>query len=369
MKRFAGLFWLLTLLLILPLLAACETDPTEAPPTVGQSALVTTTLQPPLVTQTPVFTATLTPSDSPEPSITPTASNTPTPVSPSPTATATASPTIGAFIAEGGAENIRVREGPGIVDFDILISLPAGTEVGVLGVTENDAGEIWYQITYADEETGGFALGWVRSDLLAVDESIDFPVIAFGVQTEEPVAVAEDVEDASEESTPGTPSPPPAFETAVPAETYTPIPENEELDYTALSAINVRAEIGDVDACNTSVPRVTTDDTISIFWSWFVTDPELMQDHITTVDYLVTLNGSRLENWTQYRRPMFQDPEEDNNWTVYWYVPIGQLEAGTYTIEYLATWSEAISDGLADFGPGTPNEQETGNCTFVVVAS
>jgi hypothetical protein len=363
--------WPVLLLYCALALVGCEEDPTEEPPTISAAQLVTTTLQPPLVTQTPLFTATLTPSVSPTASATPTASSTPTPTTPPPTERPTPTPTLGGSVSEDGADTKRVREGPGTTDFDTPLSLVSGEPIGVLGYVDNDIGERWYQIAYLDEESGDYEIGWMRSDLVDIEDAEAVPEITFGLTTDpdaDGTPVAEDNEDSTLTTTPGTLPP---FETAVPEETYTPLPTDDtELDLTALSDLNIRAEPGNNRLCEVSqAPPVTDDDTISIFWSWFVTDPELMQDHIRTVDYQITLNGAVLEDWDRFRRPMFQDPEEDRNWTVYWYVPIGELEPGEYTLAYQATWSEAIFDGIADFGPGTDNETETGQCTFTVVAA
>lgn len=369
-RVFAPILFLSLMLVIV----GCEEDPTEEPPTISAAQRVTTTLQPPLVTQTPLFTATLTPSVSPTPSDIPTETNTPTQTSPPPTATFTPTPTLSGNVSVEGADNKRVREGPGITGFESPISLPGGQEIGVLGFVVNDLGEIWYQISYIDEDNGEIVTGWMRNDLVDVEDPDVIPELVLAEDGVEPATVDDGtaVEEDAEEQTPtATFETPPPFQTAVPEETYTPIPTDDaELDVTALSDLNIRARPGtDPPTCDTSQPVVTENDTISIFWSWFVTEPELMQDHITTVNYEITLNGAVLENWSQFRRPMFQDPEEDNNWTVYWYAPIGQLEAGEYTLGYRATWSAPISDGLAEFGPGTANEEETGQCTFTVAAA
>lgn len=361
----------LLFLCLVVVLVGCEEDPTEEPPTISAAQLVTTTLQPPLVTQTPMFTATLTPSVSPTASATPTASLTPTPTTPPPTDQPTPTPTLSGSVSEEGAENKRVREGPGIAGFTSPISLPAGQSIGILGYVDNDLGERWYQIAYLDDESGEYQTGWMRSDLVDVENIEAIPEIALAGTTEDDEAGTPVAADSDEATPRPTVETPPPFETAVPEETYTPFPtDSADLDLTTLSAVNVRAEPGNNRQCEVSKPAgITTDDTISIFWSWFVTEPELMSDHISTVDYQITLNGALLENWSQFRRPMFQDPAEDNNWTVYWYVPIGQLEPGEYTLNYRATWSDPISDGLAEFGPGTENEEETGQCTFSVVAA
>lgn len=364
-SRFVNKITILILsVILLGMVAACEASPNEDPPTVPVAARVTTTLQPPLplVTQTALFTATQTASMSPTPEDTATPSNTPSPQTPSPTASPTATATLSAAISEIGADNKRVREGPDAFDFEQVGSLPGGAEIGVLGFVINDRDETWYSITFFDED-GDLVSGWIRADLITIEDDSTIPELTFGTST----AVAEDTTVTPEEPAGPTPTPQP-FVTATPENTPTPFPTGATVEPDSLSSVNVRAEPGDVGQCAaTRVPN--SNDSISIFWSWFVYDAELMQDHLNTVDYVILLNGQRLENWDRFRGTMFQDPLEDGNWTVYWYVPIGRLDAGEYTLEYQATWSEEISDGRDDFGPGTDNEIESGRCTFVVIAN
>lgn len=343
--------------------AACEDNPPEEPPTISAAQLVTTTLQPPLplVTQTALFTATLTPSISPTPSNSPTPSATFTEAPPSPTIAPTATPTLAALISTEGAATKRVRQGPDAFDFDQVASLEAGTDIGVLGSVVNDRNETWYLITFTDEN-GDIISGWIRSDLVTIDDPNDIPEITFG---EDPLSTEAATEAATEGPTP-TPRP---FESATPAQTPTSIPTGTTIEPAELSSVNVRAEPGTVTRCETSSTSITTNDSISIYWSWFVYEPELMQDHISNVEYEILLDGFVIDDWDRYRGTMFQDPLENNNWTVYWYAPVGPLSAGEHTLEYRATWSEAISDGRDDFGPGTANEVESGRCTFIVIAA
>ncbi|PJF39836.1 MAG: hypothetical protein CUN55_13505 [Phototrophicales bacterium] len=342
-------------------IVACEEAPTEEPPTISAAQLVTTTLQPPLplVTQTALFTATLTPSISPTPSDTPTPSATFTEAPPSPTFTATPTPTLAGLISTTGAATKRVRRGPDAFDFEQIAALEAGAEIGVLGSVINDRGETWYLISFTDDEDN-IVTGWIRSDLVTLDDPNLVPEVTFGENTL-------DAENATESPTEGpTPTPRP-FESATPAQTASPTPTGATVEPSQLSNVNVRAEPGNPARCETSRPVITTNDTVSIYWSWFVYDPELMQDHISTVEYQILLDGFLITDWDRYRGTMFRDPLENNNWTVYWYAPVGQLSAGEHTLEYRATWSEPISDGRAEFGPGTANEIESGRCTFVVI--
>lgn len=341
--------WLLLIVIGLLVLVACEEEPTEEPPAIPRADQVTITL-PPIVSGTPRFTATLTPSISPTPTITLTASQTPTPQTPTSTLTPSPSPTLSAPIAgvEGAARNIR--GGPGL-DFDLVTQLTAGDEVGILGSVVGSDDEVWYLITFEDEE-GTLLEGWIRFDLVEA-ETLEVPTLV-------PTAAATNT--PADTVTASAPATAVAFETAVPENSPTPLPPGP-VTPSVLSEVNIRAAEGD-RGCQPAV--VSSDDSVSIFWSWWVTQPELMQDHVNNAQYEVLLNGQRLTNWEQYRTAMFEDPEENDNWTVYWYVPIGYLEPGTYTLDYRLTWSEPVNDGLRDYGPGTAREEETGSCTFRV---
>ncbi|RMF80242.1 MAG: hypothetical protein D6737_08640 [Chloroflexi bacterium] len=103
--------------------------------------------------------------------------------------------------------------------------------------------------------------------------------------------------------------------------------------------------------------------TIDVFWAWFAKTEEQLQDHIDNVNYEVRVNGVLLEDWRDFQQPI--EVRQGNFW-VFWFVPFGPLEAGDYEITYVVTWDRAISDGIDDFGPGTDNPFQTGNCTFTV---
>lgn len=103
--------------------------------------------------------------------------------------------------------------------------------------------------------------------------------------------------------------------------------------------------------------------TIDVFWAWFVTDADLIEQHLNAVTYEVRVNGRLLSNWQEHGQRTIP---AGNGFAKYWYVPFGPLEAGTYTITYRATWSQMITDGYDNFGPGSRNPVEEGSCTFVV---
>jgi hypothetical protein len=102
--------------------------------------------------------------------------------------------------------------------------------------------------------------------------------------------------------------------------------------------------------------------TIDIYWAWFMAASRYIEEHLAAVAYDVRINDEPLE-WRQFGLPVRQ---EGNSWVKYWYVPYGPLAAGDYIITFRTTWSEAISDGYEQFGPGTANPIEEGSCTFTV---
>jgi hypothetical protein len=102
---------------------------------------------------------------------------------------------------------------------------------------------------------------------------------------------------------------------------------------------------------------------IDVFWQWFATTPEQVQEHITAANYEVRVDGVLLN----YQGFVGNVRQEGPNYVVYWYVPFNQaLEAGQHRITYRLTWNEGITDGYALYGPGSNTLEETGSCTFTV---
>ncbi len=341
---FKQLRWVLVTGLIVVIgliLAACDPEPEEAPPTVPE--VVENTLQPPFITRTPLYTATLTPSMTFTPSTTPTASDTPTPTTP--TSTVTSTPTTPPKGTVSSSESrVIVREGPGR-EYPEVTRVDSGTLVDVLESDESAAREEWYRVRLVDED-GTIQEGWILGRLIQTDAAIPTagPTPTVGVTIG---------------------SPPPLTTAEV---SGTPIVFNTGTPPAEISEVNIWAYCEEYNGkvMNLSPRTARSDQTVSIYWSWFVTRPELMADHIAAVDYNVTVNGSRLQNWQQYATQMRRDARNNNNWTVYWYVPLGQLEPGEYTVEYRATWSKVVNDGLTDYGPDTTNTEDVGKCTFTV---
>lgn len=118
-----------------------------------------------------------------------------------------------------------------------------------------------------------------------------------------------------------------------------------------------------------ALPGVLYDtDSLTVFWSWFATTPELVQDHLATAQYEVVLSSDYA-----FRQPfpfVQVSPiteREDGNFWVFYTADLGNgFRPGDYRVDYYVTWNQAISDGIDDFGPGTATPSITSSCTFAV---
>ncbi|MEL7433748.1 MAG: hypothetical protein AAFN11_07360, partial [Chloroflexota bacterium] len=107
-------------------------------------------------------------------------------------------------------------------------------------------------------------------------------------------------------------------------------------------------------------------DTIVIFWSWFASTPELVQDHIDNANYEVFLSSEYV-----FRQPfpnVVVSPiteREDGNFWVFYTANLGDgFRPGEYNVSFYVDWDVAISDGFENFGPDTANEFFLSGCTF-----
>lgn len=313
--------WMIWLLLASFLvLAGCqEAAPAQpSPASNGDAAAlqVPTRTLAPIVSFTPRFTATPLPSATFTPSTTPSPTATPVPPTLTPTVSPTVTPTAAGVIRS--TENVNLRTGPG-TDYDIVMSVRPGTEVGVLGVQTDANGREWYKVALSDED-GEVRYLWALGALV----NTDFAALSSLAET------------------------PPATSSAAP----TPEPNRVEiLAYCQLKGVRP--------------PRPKTTDDVFIEWSWFVTRPEYMDEHLLNANYEVRLDGKLLENWERYATEMIR---EGGLWFTYWYYPVGKLQPGEHRVDFRLTWDEAITDGYERFGPGTANEVDQGSCTFTVVA-
>lgn len=120
------------------------------------------------------------------------------------------------------------------------------------------------------------------------------------------------------------------------------------------------------DSLGEAAPTVTPGQTIGVVWSWYATTFDLLRDHLFAAQYEVTLDRTSLAGWSLVTQ--VENSAVDSGYpTMYWYTPLGQtLAAGEHTISYELTWTEAISDGLQDYGPETERLTENGTCSFSV---
>ncbi|MCD4686613.1 MAG: SH3 domain-containing protein, partial [Anaerolineae bacterium] len=240
---------------LLLILTACDPvdEGTPAPiATEGQVVLnLPTRTLPPIVSETPRFTATPIPSLTFTPSITPTPTLTAVPPTLTLTPTPTLTPTVSGKVRS--VENVNLREGPGI-DYDIVATAPPGTDIGVIGIQTDEKGNDWFKVAYTDDE-GEILTVWVLAALV----DTDYRTIV-GLVTPEP----------GTETTPR------------PAATRAP----ERVEILAYCVQK-----------GAPVPRPTTNDNVFIEWSWYVRQEDLMDQHLEHATYEVLLDGEPLDNW------------------------------------------------------------------------
>lgn len=109
-------------------------------------------------------------------------------------------------------------------------------------------------------------------------------------------------------------------------------------------------------------------DSLTVFWSWFAATPELVQEHIAAAQYSVRF-WSPFNGVQTFSRVTVSDivQREDGNYWVFYFVNLGPgFKHAQYAVNYEVSWSQAISDGFEQFGPGTANEKLDGACDFTV---
>jgi len=398
-------------LLVLITLAACTSEGGTQ-----QAAIPTDTLAP-IVSMTPRFTATPVPSRTALPTFTLTPSNTPITPTPSNTPTASATPPISGIVVS--LETVNVRQGPG-VSFSAIIALVPGTGVQILG--QNEDGR-WFNIRMEDGREGWIAASLLRvnptptlnptatptPDLTALAAGTPLPTAVFGggtitptpppsVRTPTPVSAtleAPPLETATfalpvidvnaiqltatalaaegnlplpQATASFTPDPglPPTATIPFIGATFTPSTGSGGEGSTAGSqeGVDVLAYC-DNRAFGAPAPsNLAAGATIDVFWSWYVSDPSYIQQHLDNVIYEVRVDGTLLENWRQFKTSVRKKP--DGNYYVYWFVPYGPLSSGPHSISYNVSWKAQITDGYDVFGPGTNRPSESGSCTFTV---
>jgi hypothetical protein len=109
-------------------------------------------------------------------------------------------------------------------------------------------------------------------------------------------------------------------------------------------------------------------DNLTVFWSWFAKTPAQVQEHIDTAQYEVFLTSPYAfrQTFPDIRRSQIIRREDGNYW-VFYVANLGDgFRPGQYRIDYYVTWTRAISDGFATFGPGTTNDGLLSTCNFEV---
>lgn len=384
----------------------------------GVAQAPTATLAP-IVSMTPRFTATPESTRTPLPTFTPTPSDTPVPPTPSDTPTPTDVPPIIGIVAS--LDRINVRQGPG-VNFNAFTALAPGTRVVVLGqnpdgnwlnIQLEEGGEGWVSATLISIQAPPTPIPTATPspDLTALALGTPLPTALFGGGTVTPTPPRAAVTPTPVTGTPqtgsadGSPTPflpvidvaainltatalasgiiaptatptqgPPATATGVAAVPTTPAGPGPtatlqsgiggEGSVSAQEGVDVLAYCNDLFYGRPAPTDLQAGATIDVWWGWFARTEAQIQDHLANVIYDVAIDGVRLQNWQQYRGPIRR--ESDGNYHVYWYVPAGPLAAGEHEITYRVTWRNPISDGYADFGPGTANPFQAGRCTFTV---
>ncbi len=397
--------------LALILMAACTpTTPSE------QSAGVPTLTLPPIVSMTPRFTATAVPSRTALPTFTLTPSDTPISPTPSDTPTASSTPVQTGIIAS--LETVNVREGPS-VGASAIVALKPGTGVQVLATSPDTK---WFNIRMEDGREGWIAATLVRlnpmptefptatpsPNLTALAQGTLLPTAVLGGGTITPtpprsVITPTEVGNVAASNTPapvagdGTLPPLPVIDvnainltatamalptttpsfTPIGADTATPSVPFVGVTFTpsaggvggegntgSQSGVDVLAYCDNKAFGRPAPNNLAAGATIDIFWSWFVKDRDLIQQHLDNVIYDVKLDGKSLDNWREFATSIRK--QNDGNFYIFWYVPAGPLAAGQHSITYTVSWKAQITDGYDNYGPGTDKPSESGSCNFTV---
>jgi len=397
--------------LVLMLMAACTPKATTE-----QSAGVPTLTLPPLVSMTPRFTATPVPSRTPLPTFTLTPSDTPISPTPSNTPTASATPVQTGIIAS--LETVNVREGPS-VGASAIVALKPGTGVQVLATSPDTK---WFNIRMDDGREGWIAASLVRlnpmptefptatpsPDLTELAQGTVLPTAVLGGGTITPtpprsVVTPTAVGNVAASDTPaastvnGTLPPLPVIDTTainltatamslptatptftpVGAETATPTIPFVGVTFTpsaggvggegntgSQSGVDILAYCDNKIFGRPAPNNLAAGATIDVFWSWYVNEKSLIQQHLDNVIYDVKVDGKSLDNWREFATSIRKG--KDGNYYIFWYVPAGPLASGQHSISYNVSWKAQITDGYDVFGPGTNKPSESGSCTFTV---
>jgi hypothetical protein len=377
----------------------------------------------PIVSMTPRFTATPVSSRTPLPTFTLTPSETPLSPTPSDTPTPSATPPITGIVAS--LETVNVREGPGVT-FSAIKALVPGTGVEILGQNEDgrwlnikmdDGQEGWIasSLVRVNPMPTLIPTSTPSPDLTALALGTPLPTAILGGGTITPTpprSVVSPTPIGTESATgqelaSGTLQLPVIDVNAIqltatalnangitvpqPTTTFTPLALPNENTPTVGAPVTTGATLPPVTlqagegSEGSSSPQQGVDvlaycdnpvfgkpapsglkagATIDIFWSWYTSEEDQIQQHLDNVIYEVRIDDVLLDNWRLYKTRVRK--QNDGNYYVYWFVPYGPLAAGPHKITYLVTWKAQITDGYDMYGPGTNRSSESGSCTFTV---
>lgn len=392
---------LLPVFMMIALLAGCGENGGQTEVAVAPTATLA-----PVVSLTPRYTATPIPSRTPLPSATFTAS--PTVIPPTPTDTFTPSPTPPIMGSVASMNSINLRAGPDVT-FPAITALRPGTRLELLGTNlEGD----WFNVRLEDGTEG-----WVSATLVRIQETptpfptltpspnltalflgtplptallgggtitptpprsvvtatlpgtttAELPTLTTGIQLPNIEAI-----NLTATALAGGGSLPPTTSALLGGPTGGPLPSGTPTSSAPISTdAAVRAGVDVLAYCNdlslgAPPPRnLRAGSTIDVWWSWYAQTEAQLRDHIDAAIYDVRLDGVPFTNWRQYTSAIQRD--EQGRPIVFWFMPSSQpLTAGQHTITYSVTWERAISDGYAQFGPGTSHPTQSGSCTFTV---
>lgn len=129
-----------------------------------------------------------------------------------------------------------------------------------------------------------------------------------------------------------------------------------------LSQVNVVAACSDLDVRPSAAPPIGGQ-TVSMVWSWYAATEAQVLDYLDAGIFALTLDGVVVRPWIFVSR-VAPDAANGGDPTVYLYAPVGTLGLGTHWTTIDVTWARPISDGYAEYGPGTPNPSDGGSCSF-----
>ncbi len=104
-------------------------------------------------------------------------------------------------------------------------------------------------------------------------------------------------------------------------------------------------------------------DEVEIFWYWFATSPEVLEQNLARTSYRVKINQAPVPP-----DQVFVSPVTPRNGVFYRFftIPVGNLGPGFYEVEFNQDWAEPVTDGFDDYGPGTANPRVRSTCNFEV---